>query len=75
MSMGEPEHRGSIRNRTAIARSRKALLRAFSRIRGIYPRSAPSAEAMRLITEAALFAGLLIMALLIGFAFMIIAAE
>jgi hypothetical protein len=73
--MSEPEHWGSIRNRTAIARSRKAFLRAVSRLRGNYPLSAPSAEAMRLITEAALFAGLLITALLIGFAFMIILTE
>jgi hypothetical protein len=73
--MGEPEHRGSIRNRTIIAKSRKALLRAASWLRGIYPLSAPSAEAMRLINEAALFAGLLVVALLIGFAFLIIATE
>jgi hypothetical protein len=73
--MGEPEHRRSIRKRTAIARSRKTLLRAVSRLREIYPLSPPSAEAMRLINEAALFAGLLIVALLIGFAFMIILTE
>ena len=73
--MSEPEHRGSIRKRTAIARSRKTLLRAVSRLRGTYPLSAPSAEAMRLINEAALFAGLLIVALLTGFAFMIILTE
>ena len=71
--MSEPVHRDPIRNRTIIVRNRKALLRAISWLRGTLP--APSAEAVRLINEAALFAGLLIVALLIGFAFMIILTE
>lgn len=72
--MSRPEH-WILVCRTVMARAQKAIHVALSRLLEKHARPAPITKATSVMIEAGLFAALLILALIIGFAVVLIASE